>query len=127
LVGDRCDIDYLMSQNLPVARFARMWSELVAIGVAALADLPEDRYLPLSYADLVADPRSCLTQLAKFLDVDADPEWLDFGASVIDPSFAGVSDRLSSEDLQAVVEGCAAGEALLRDHVVGLKQFAPLP
>ena len=127
LVGDRCDIDYLMSQNLPVARFARMWSELVAIGVAALADLPADRYLPLSYADLVADPRSCLTQLAKFLDVDADPEWLDFGASVIDPSFAGVSNRLPSEDLQAVVEGCAAGEALLRDHVMGLKQFAPLP
>ena len=127
LVGDRCDLDYLMSQNLPVARFARMWSELVAIGVAALANLPADRYLPLSYADLVADPRSCLTQLAKFLDVDADPKWLDFGASIIDPIFAGVSNRLSSEDLQAVVEGCAAGEALLRDHVVGLKQFAQLP
>ena len=127
LVGDRCDLDYLMSQNLPVARFARMWSELVAIGVAALADLPADRYLPLSYADLVADPRSCLTRLAAFLDVDADPKWLDFGASIIDPIFAGVSNRLSSEDLQAVVEGCAAGEALLRDHVAALKQFASLP
>ncbi len=127
LVGDRCDLDYLMSQDLSVARFARMWSELVAIGVAALADLPADRYLPLSYADLVADPRSCLSRLAGFLDVDADPQWLDFGASIIDPSFAGVSNRLSSEDLQAVVEGCAAGEALLRDHVMALKQLAPLP
>ncbi len=127
LVGDRCDLDYLMAQDLPVARFAQMWSELVAIGVAALADLPADRYLPLSYADLVADPRSCLTRLAAFLDVDADPNWLDFGASIIDPSFAGVANRLSSKDLQAVVEGCAAGEALLRDHAVALKQLAPLP
>jgi len=81
----------------------------------------------LSYSDLVAHPRSCLTRLAAFLDVDADPKWLDFGASVIDPSFAGVSDRLSSEDLQAVVEGCAAGEALLRDHAMALTQFAPIP
>jgi thioester reductase-like protein len=116
LVGDRCDIDYLMSQNLPVARFARMWSESIAIGVAALADLPADRYLPLSYSDLVADPRSCLTRLAAFLDVEADPKWLEFGASVIDPRFAGASNRLSTEDLRAVVEGCATGEALLREH-----------
>jgi hypothetical protein len=81
----------------------------------------------LSYADLVADPTSCLTRLAAFLDVDADPKWLDFGARIIDPSFAGVSNRLSDEDLQAVVEGCAAGEALLQDHAMALKQFAPLP
>jgi nucleoside-diphosphate-sugar epimerase len=127
LIGDRCDFDYLMSQDLPVARFARMWSELIAIGVAALADLPTDRYLPLSYSDLVADPRSWLTRLAAFLDVEADPKWLDFGDSVIDPSFVGVSDRLSSEDLQAVVEGCAVGEALLRDRAIGPKQLAPLP
>jgi thioester reductase-like protein len=127
LIGDRCDLDYLMSQDLPVARFARMWSELIAIGLAALADLPADRHLPLSYADLVADPTSCLTRLAAFLDVDADPKWLDFGARIIDPSFAGVSNRLSGEDLQAVVEGCAAGEALLQDHAMALKQFAPLP
>jgi hypothetical protein len=127
LVGDRCDVEYLMSQNLPVVRFARMWSELIGIGVSALADLPADRYLPLSYADLVADPRSCLTRLAAFLDVDADPKWLDLGDSLIDPSFAGVSNRLSSEDLQAVVEGCAAGEALLRDHAMTLKQLASLP
>jgi thioester reductase-like protein len=127
LIGDRCDLDYLMSQDLPVARFAWMWSELVALGVAALADLPPDRLLPLSYADLVADPKSCLIRLAEFLDVDADPRWLDFGASLIDPSFGGVSNRLSSDDLQAVVEGCAAGEALLRDHAMAPMQLAPLP
>jgi hypothetical protein len=115
LVGDRCDLDYLMSQNLPVARFARMWSESIAIGVAALADLPAERYLRLSYSDLVADPTLSLKRLAGFLDVEADPKWLDFGASVIDPGFAGASSRLSTADLQAVVEACAAGEAQLRD------------
>jgi thioester reductase-like protein len=127
LVGDRCDVDYLMGQDLPVARFARMWSELLAIGLPALADLPPDRYLPLSYADLVANPRSSLTRLAAFLDVDANPQWLDFGAEVIDPRFTGVSNRLSADDLAAVVEGCAAGEALLREHAMTLKQFAPVP
>jgi nucleoside-diphosphate-sugar epimerase len=116
LVGDRCDVDYLMSQDLPVARFARMWSELITIGEAALADLPADRYLPLSYADLVANPRSCLRRLAAFLDVEADSKWLEFGASVIDPRLTGASNRLSAEELQAVSEGCAAGEALLREY-----------
>jgi nucleoside-diphosphate-sugar epimerase len=126
LLGDRYDVDYLMNQHLPVARFARMWSESIAIGVTALADVPAARCLPLSYSDLVADPRSCLARLADFLDIEADPKWLGFGATVIDPSFTGASNRLSSEDLQAVVEGCAPGEALLRDHSIALKQFASL-
>ncbi len=34
-----------------------MWNELIVTSEAELADLPTDRYLPLSYADLVADPR----------------------------------------------------------------------
>jgi nucleoside-diphosphate-sugar epimerase len=116
LVGDRCDIDYLMSQDLPVARFARMWSELIVTGEVALAGLPADRFLPLCYADLVADPRSCLTRLAAFLDVEADPNWLEFGASLIDPRFVGSANRLSAEDQHALIESCAAGEALLRGH-----------
>jgi nucleoside-diphosphate-sugar epimerase len=116
LVGDRCDIDYLMSQNLPVARFARMWSELIATGEAALVGLQADRFLRLSYADLVVDPRACLTRLAAFLDVEADPKWLEFGASVIDPRFAGGADRLSAEEQHALIESCAPGEALLREH-----------
>jgi nucleoside-diphosphate-sugar epimerase len=116
LVGDRCDVDYLMSQNLPTARFARMWSELIATGEAALAGLPADRYLPLSYADLVADSGSCLARLAAFLDIEADQKWLDFAAGVIDPRFAGAASRLPSDELQAVNEACAVGEAILREH-----------
>jgi hypothetical protein len=61
------------------------------------------RYLRLSYSDLVAHPTLCLKRLAEFLDVEADPKWLDFGASVIDPTFAGAAGRLSREDLQAAV------------------------
>lgn len=116
LLGDRCDIDYLMSQSLPVARFGRMWSELIANGEAALASLPAERYLPLSYADLVAHPNVSLTRLAEFLDIEADPTWLELGAGVLDPRFAGGSNRLSAEEQCAVAESCAAGEALLRAH-----------
>jgi thioester reductase-like protein len=118
LIGDRCDLDYLMSQDLPVARFARMWSDVIAIGVAALADLPANRHLPLSYSGLMKDPRSCLRRLAEFLDLEADLKWLETGASVIDPRFAGASNRLCTDDLRAVVEGCATGEALLREHSI---------
>ena len=118
LVGDTCEVDYLMGQNLPITRFARMWSELIVAGESELADLPADRYLPLSYSDLVADTRSSLVQLASFLDVEADPKWLEFGTSVIDPKFTGASNRLSADELQAVVESCAPGSACLTEHVV---------
>ena len=89
LIGDRCDLDYLMSQDLPVARFARMWSELIAVGLAALADLPADRHLPLSYADLVADPTSCLTRLAAFLDVLRRSQVARFRCPHYRPEFRG--------------------------------------
>lgn len=124
LLGDTCDVDYLMGQNLPVVRFARMWSELIVTGEAELAGLPTDRYLPLSYADLVGDPRSSLTRLASFLDVEADPQWLDFGNDIIDPTLSGASNRLSPEDRRAVTECCAAATALLADHAVAAGQIS---
>ncbi|WAJ46675.1 SDR family oxidoreductase [Mycobacterium sp. Aquia_216] len=118
LVGETCDVDYLMSQNLPITRFARMWSELIVTGEAELANLPADRYLPLSYLDLVTDTRSSLARLASFLDVEANPKWLDYGIGVIDPRFSGASTRLSGEELRAVVESCAPGAARLAEHAV---------
>ncbi|GBG36569.1 hypothetical protein NJB14197_11340 [Mycobacterium montefiorense] len=118
LVGNTCEVEYLMGQNMPVSRFARMWSELIVTGEAELADLNADRYLPLSYADLVADTRSSLARLARFLDVDADPKWLEFGASVIDPRFTGASNRLSAQELQAVIESCAPAVTRLAEHAV---------
>jgi hypothetical protein len=121
LLGDTCDVDYLMGQTLPITRFGRMWSELILTGEAELANLPTDRYLPLSYAELVADTRSSLTRLASFLDVEADPKWLEFGSSVIDPKFSGASSRLPADELQAVVESCAPGTACLAEHSVGAR------
>lgn len=119
LVGDTCEVDTLMGQNLPIARFGRMWSELIVTGEAELAHLSADRYLPLSYADLVADTHSSLAQLASFLDVEVDPKWLECGAGVIDSKYTGASARLSAEELQAVVESCAPGTACLAKHAVG--------
>jgi nucleoside-diphosphate-sugar epimerase len=124
LLGDTCDADYLMGQNLPVARFARMWSELIVTGEAELSDLSADRYLPLSYADLVAGPRSSLARLANFLEVEADPKWLEFGTSVIDPKFTGASSRLSAEELRAVNENCAPAAALLAEHAVAAGEIS---
>jgi hypothetical protein len=37
VLGNRYDSDYLMGLELPVARFATMWSELIRAGLAALS------------------------------------------------------------------------------------------
>ena len=105
-----------MSQDLAVARFARMWSDVIAVGVAALADLPADRHLPLSYSDLVASPQVVPGAARRIPGRRSRSEVAGLRCGVIDPRFADCSNRLSSEDLQAVVEGCATGEALLRAH-----------
>ena len=99
-----------MGQNMPVSRFARMWGELIVTGEAELADL---RDVPPACSDGGRRGR-----LARFLDLDADPEWLEFGSSVIDPRFTGASNRLSAEELQAVIDSCAPARARLAEHGV---------
>jgi hypothetical protein len=113
-LGDRYDRDRLMGMDLPVARFAAMWSAMVQAGCDALADLPPDRHLPLSYTDLVTEPPRRLRELATFLDITPHHDWLARGAATLDPSRSGAASRLPGDQLRQVMECCAPGEARLQ-------------
>jgi hypothetical protein len=89
------DRDYLMSLDLPVARFATLWSELVRAGVSALSGLPAEASMTLSYEDLMADPQERLSELAGFIGVTHRPRAVARAdAAVLDPRRAGAAIRL---------------------------------
>jgi nucleoside-diphosphate-sugar epimerase len=113
VLGDRYDRDYLMNLDLPVARFATMWSELVRTGAYALSGLPPGALMTLSYEDLTADPAGRLRELAGFIGVTAPLPWLRAGAAVLDPTRAGAAAKLPEADLDKVRQRCAPGEAAL--------------
>jgi hypothetical protein len=113
IIGDRYDYDYLMGLDLPVARFAELWSNFVRLGVSALSDLPADRYWTLSFEDLVHDPHAKLTELAEFVGVTPSDQWLRASAATVDPSRMGAASRLSPREFEEVRERCAPGKAAL--------------
>lgn len=106
--------DHLMDIDLPVARFAELWSDLVRMGVSALSDLPADRCRTLSFEDLIQDPILRLSDLAEFVGVTPSEQWLRESAATLDPSRVGTaSSMLSARELDEVRERCAPGEAAL--------------
>ncbi|MFE3316698.1 SDR family oxidoreductase [Nocardia sp. NPDC059195] len=113
LLGDRIDSDYLADLDIPLSRFGRMWSQLVHIGTTALADLPPDRHLPLSFERLLTRPTEELTQLAAFLDIDPDPTWLARSAATLDTTRIGTAHQLTADDYRALIETCDPGTQLL--------------
>jgi hypothetical protein len=113
VLGDRYDRDYLMSLDLPLTRFATLWSELVRTGVSALSGLPAGACMTLSYEDLIADPQERLCELAGFIGVTAPGSWLAAGAAALDPRRAGAANRLPRPDLAKVRERCEPGQAAL--------------
>ncbi len=116
VLGDRYDRDYLMGLDLPVAKFATLWSELVRAGVSALSGLPARASMTLCYEDLMADPRERLRELAGFIGVTAPEPWLRAGADVLDPHRAGAATRLSPRELEKVRKRCEPGQAALALH-----------
>ncbi|HEY1176545.1 MAG TPA: hypothetical protein VGF17_10330 [Phytomonospora sp.] len=115
LLADPFDRRLLMDAEVPVANFGRLWSEIVTEGVESLRGLPPERVTTLSYEDLIAAPERELARLAAFTGAAADAEWIARGAASLDASRHGAALRLPPEELAALREACAPGEAALAE------------
>lgn len=114
LFRERFDPALVLERPLPVTRFGALWSQLVREGVAHLSALPSASVTTLSYERLLEAPHRELERLARFAGVEPLSSWLDTGAAMLDPSRRGAALRLPSEELKALREVCAPGEAALR-------------
>ncbi|WP_326808936.1 sulfotransferase [Streptomyces sp. NBC_01775] len=119
LLADRFDPALVLERPMPVTRFGTLWSRLVAEGAENLRELPEEARTTLSYERLLDAPYDELTRLARFLDVEPLPRWLDTGAAMLDGSRRGAALGLPSRELAALRESCAPGMRALGLGAVG--------
>jgi hypothetical protein len=109
------DPDAFRAYPVPVAFFAeRYWTPMERKAAQALGELPPERWTGLNYEDLLAAPREVLTELAEFIGVRADRDWLERAERRIDPGRpASAAAALSAAELAEVEAACApAAEAI---------------
>jgi len=82
---DRLNPEAFARFPLSVETCANTWSKSTLAGLRLLRQVPPERLHTLAYEELVADPRRTLTDLARFLGVGADPEWLERSAALAVP------------------------------------------
>lgn len=104
------DAARLMSHPIPAAVFGRdRWSPMIRAGVAALRRLPAGTWLGLRYEDLLRDPATSLTGLARFIGTGAPPQWLGRASAMVDPAKAGAATRLDPAARAALRAACEPG------------------
>lgn len=82
LLPERFDRAAFEAFDLPPALCGHYWSGEIATGLAALADLPEERLLTLRYEDLLERPDETVRRIGHFLDPDVhDEAWVRWSAA----------------------------------------------
>ena len=103
----------MMRQGAPLEAFGDLWSHMIVSSRAYLSSLPPDRFLALSYEDVLQNPREKLREMVAFVDPSlVDNAWLDSAASIPRPN----PSRFASLDRDAqrrLTEACAPGLELL--------------
>ena len=118
LLKDPFDPSLVRDRAMPVARFGRLWSDLVTEAVRHLEEVPEPRRTTLVYERMLDAPREQLTRLAHFVGVDPLPGWLTLGTALLDGSGRrGSALRLPEAELSELRESCAPGTHALRHAV----------
>lgn len=99
----------VMSRPIALSAFGAMWSEMTLQGVEALSQVPSERWTVLGYEDLVRDPCGELERLATFLEVEADPRWLERATLEQTLSRPAASAGLDPRQLAVLGRACAPG------------------
>lgn len=103
------DLSSLMSDDIPITWFGRMWATQVSTGVGELAKLPSAMRMSTNYDTLLSNPVPELTRLARFAGVEPTDEWLRHAAGRVDPSRSGASHGLDPATLAQLEKACAPG------------------
>lgn len=109
---DLIDREVLRRAIVPPEVCGEVWSQLVGMAVARLAELPPDRVLAMSYEALTADPRNEMRRLTEFIGVEPDPGWLETAAAIVRTAPSSWA-ALPEPQRQRLVNACAPGMDLL--------------
>ncbi|WP_234343583.1 sulfotransferase [Streptomyces sp. WM6372] len=114
LLGEQFDPGLVWDRHIPLAAFGDLWSHLVSQGEVCLKAAPAPLRTTLVFEELLDQPVRELSRLATFIGVEPLAQWLEAGSATLDRSRRGASCRLPSEELAALRESCAEGEAALK-------------
>lgn len=121
LDGDGFLAAHTVDHAVPLRHYGRMWSEMVVTGLAALGELPPERCTTLSYEKLIGAPADELTRLARFLGVEAPPDWVEGCGALVDRGRGGGIARLAVDERAELLAACAPGARLM-----GLRAASPV-
>jgi hypothetical protein len=97
----------------PVELCGRYWSDQVERGTAALADLAPERVLTVAFEDVVRDPAVHLEELARFLELPADPGFPARAAALVRGVPPARAPALADGERQALDRACERGRVAL--------------
>ena len=107
-------ISQILASRPPVEYFGRYWTDQLVRGLEALAVLGKDRYLAVSFENLLTDPLGVLHSIAAFFELDPqrDP-WMERAAGLIRGRVPTRFERLPKIEQAALAEACRVGQQLL--------------
>jgi len=115
LLPEHFDVNTFHAMDAPPALFGLHWSGEIRRGLAALAELPQERVLTLRFEDILADPVPRLRQLIGFIDPElVDDEWVRSSAAMIRPVRSSWQ-KLPAMEQAALTGACQPGLAALAE------------
>ncbi|WP_299948079.1 sulfotransferase [uncultured Ruegeria sp.] len=82
LSGRALPMARILNTKPSIADAAACWSALTKSGLEQFRDIPNERRLVMRYEAVVADPKTELSRLSRFLALPKNSNWLEFGAGV---------------------------------------------
>jgi hypothetical protein len=99
----------------PVELYGRYWSDQVERGTGALAAVPAGQVLTVAFEDVVRDPAPHLDELARFLELPADPGFPERAAALVRGVPPARAPALAGPEREALDRACDRGRAALAD------------
>jgi len=113
LVAQNFDVEAFKKYSIPIEGFGKMWSDTLTKGMTALAKLPSERVLHLSYEAILENPATELRRFIQFLDPNLEQDaWLKHAITLVRPNPLKWTN-LPADNLARLEAACAPGMAVL--------------
>ena len=114
LVPESFDVDVFQRFELPIDQIGMAWSEMIAVGMKLLGQVPAERVLHVRYESMLDAPHAELRRIVRFMDASLDdPSWLAEAAGRVRKNpLKWVT--LPADERARLESACAPGMELLR-------------
>lgn len=107
------DVERIKRQELRLADYGELWSQMLVAGCAVLETLPRDRLLSVKFEDVQRHPRHKLGELIRFVHpAFEDSAWLDEVCTLLRPTRCQY-ESLPEPERIALTAACEPGLTLL--------------